>query len=56
MMVCIAILHHPRTRCRHVVESLDQKYDFELATGHKFFCLNIIQLYLKILNRTFNPY
>jgi hypothetical protein len=38
-----------------VAESLDQKYYFELATSHKFFGLNMILLYLKILNQPLNP-
>jgi hypothetical protein len=33
-----------------VAESLGRKYDFEPATGHKFFNLNMILLYLKSLN------
>jgi hypothetical protein len=37
------------------LETLDQKSDFEPATGHKFLCLNMILLYLKIMNQSLNP-
>jgi hypothetical protein len=36
-------------------KSLDQKYDFEPATGNKFFCLNMFLLHLKILNQPLDP-
>jgi hypothetical protein len=37
-----------------VAESLDQKYNFEPAIGHTFFCLSVILLYLK-RNQPLNP-
>jgi hypothetical protein len=37
-------------------ESLDKKYDFEPATCHKFFNLNMILLYLNILNQSLHPH
>jgi hypothetical protein len=38
-----------------VPESLDRKYDFVPATGHTFFCLNMILLCLKIRNQSPKP-
>jgi hypothetical protein len=31
-----------------VPESVEQKYDFEPATGHTFFCLDIFLLHINI--------
>jgi hypothetical protein len=38
-----------------VAEPLDQKYDFEPETSHVLFFLNMILLYLMILNQPLNP-
>jgi hypothetical protein len=38
-----------------VAESLDQKYDFEPATGKKIYGLNMILLHLKIQIQSLNP-
>jgi hypothetical protein len=47
--------HTLKNKTRPVVESLDRKYDFEPATGHIFFLLNMILLHLKIRNQPLNP-
>jgi hypothetical protein len=42
-------MKHIQCLKRAVPESLDQKYDSKPTTGHQFFCLKHVFLYLNIL-------